>query len=153
MTQRTLAIFKPDLVARPRSVISALDAIQAQGLAVVHSERRHLTLPEAEDFYAEHKGKFFFPRLTTYMCSGPIMPLVIEGDDAVVRWRALLGKTKPPLARNDTTCPGNLRALYGVTDTRNSFHGADSRKSANREIGFFFPDWADHGVDYDLTID
>ena len=91
---------------------------------------------EASEFYSEHKFKFFFGRLITYMTSGDIIAIELEGNNAIERWRYAMGPTKPPLAQ--VTRPDSIRALYGLTDTRNSVHGSDSIKNAKKEASFFF---------------
>lgn len=105
-----------------------------------------------ENFYAEHRGKFFFNRLTTYMSSGPFKAVLLfhPNKNAIKEWRAIIGKTQPIRAKlleeEEATEDGrrSLRALFGITDTRNSFHGSDSPETALRESKFFFPEF-----DYD----
>lgn len=95
----------------------------------------HLTEDQASGFYAEHEGKEFFPPLKEFMTSGPIMVQVLEGENAIARYRELMGKTNP----EDAAC-GTLRADYALSMRHNSVHGSDSPESAAREIEFFFPE-------------
>ncbi|XP_014673375.1 PREDICTED: nucleoside diphosphate kinase 6-like isoform X2 [Priapulus caudatus] len=98
-----------------------------------------LSQADAESFYGEHKGKFFFPELIAFMTSGPIFAHVLARDNAIKEWRALMGPTKPSQARKDA--PQTLRAQFGTEDTFNAVHGSDSPMSAAREVGFYFPDF------------
>ena len=98
-----------------------------------------LELKEAEKFYHEHQGKFFFQRLTLFMSSGPISTHILFGEDAVSKWRTLLGPTKVIKAQYED--PGSFRGSFGVTDTRNVGHGSDSEETALKEIAFFFPEF------------
>ena len=94
-----------------------------------------LTEEQASGFYAEHEGKEFFPALKEFMTSGPIMVQVLEGENAIARYRELMGKTNPEQA----AC-GTIRADYAISMRYNSVHGSDSPESAAREIEFFFPE-------------
>ncbi|KJE92267.1 nucleoside-diphosphate kinase [Capsaspora owczarzaki ATCC 30864] len=136
--QLTLAVIKPDLFANPARVQAIMDVIQEHRFEIKHSAVVRWTRADAERFYAEHHGKFFFNRLTGYMSSGPMQPMVLEREDAIRYWRLLMGPTHPARARQNS--PNTLRSIYGLSDTRNSLHGSDSKASALREIGFFFPD-------------
>ncbi|RKP10502.1 nucleoside diphosphate kinase [Thamnocephalis sphaerospora] len=130
--QLTLALLKPDLCADAARVKAVYRAIDDASLTRLHT-RDVLWRPSgAEAFYAEHRGRFFYERL------GPFQALVLGGDDAIKRWRALIGPTHPIRAR--VNAPESLRSCYGLTDTRNSFHGSDSPDTARREIAFFFPE-------------
>ena len=130
--QRTLSIIKPD--ATERNLIGAIvKMIEEAGLRVVAMKMLHLTKAEAEGFYAVHKEKPFFGELTDYMCSGPIVVSVLEGENAVQRHRDLLGATNPANA-----LAGTLRADYADSLTENGTHGSDSVESAAREIAYFF---------------
>ncbi|KAL7750633.1 hypothetical protein RI367_003975 [Sorochytrium milnesiophthora] len=139
----TLALLKPDLYANPVVVDRVLVAISANSLEVV-ARRDGIVFDEASAgaFYKEHQGKFYFNRLVSYMTSGPFAALALRSTepdtDAITQWRALIGPTHPVRAK--IRQPQSLRALYGLTDTRNSFHGSDSPESATRELKFFFPD-------------
>ncbi|RKP38935.1 nucleoside diphosphate kinase [Dimargaris cristalligena] len=138
--QLTLGLLKPDIFANPVFLDLALARIRAQS----HMRIRQATIvqwsPEqAADFYAEHHGKFFYQRLCDYMLSGPFQALVLEGPEVIRDWRALIGPTHPIRAR--IRQPHTLRAEFGLTDTRNSFHGSDSPANARHEIRKFFPDF------------
>ncbi|KAL1928861.1 hypothetical protein VTP01DRAFT_2647 [Rhizomucor pusillus] len=137
--QLTLALLKPDICAKPDLPPRIYEAIKSNNLDIVTKRNVLWTLEEAGQFYAEHKGKFFYERLCGYMTSGPFQALVLSSPDAIKGWRALIGPTHPVRARIHK--PETLRALYGLTDTRNSFHGSDSDENARQEIKFFFPEF------------
>lgn len=131
-TQRTFSIIKPDAVSR--NLIGAIyQRIEAAGLNIVAAKMLHLTKAQAQGFYAEHEGKPFFNELVDYMTSAPVMVQVLEGQNAVSRYRELMGKTNP----EEAAC-GTIRADYALSMRHNSVHGADSLGSAEREIAFFF---------------
>lgn len=130
--ERTFSIVKPDAVKR--NLIGAIyHRIEKTGMQVVAAKMLRLTKEQAEGFYAEHEGKEFFNDLVAYMISGPVMVQVLEGENAVVRYRELMGKTNPA----EAAC-GSLRADYAISMRYNSVHGADSPESAAREIAYFF---------------
>ena len=121
--QATLALLKPDLVASAAHVREVLEYIaQRTHLQLVARRRLECSPALAEAFYAEHHGKFFFQRLVEGICAGPLEALVLVGPDAIASWRAVIGPTHPVRAR--ARAPATLRARYGLTDTRNSFHGS-----------------------------
>ncbi|GEM78808.1 nucleoside-diphosphate kinase [Vibrio superstes] len=131
--ERTFSIVKPDAVKR--NLIGAIyQRMEQAGLRIVAAKMLHLTEEQASGFYAEHEGKEFFPALKEFMTSGPIMVQVLEGEDAISRYRELMGKTNPEQA----AC-GTIRADYALSMRHNSVHGSDSPASAAREIEFFFP--------------
>ena len=132
--ERTLSIIKPDAVAK-NVVGEILTRFEKAGLKVVAAKMLHLSDKVAGGFYAEHEGKEFFPPLKEFMTSGPIMLQVLEGENAIARYRELMGKTNP----EDAAC-GTLRADYALSMRHNSVHGSDSPESAAREIEFFFPE-------------
>ncbi|EEZ41673.1 nucleoside diphosphate kinase [Photobacterium damselae subsp. damselae CIP 102761] len=105
------------------------------GFKIVAAKMIHMTSEQAQGFYAEHEGKPFFDELVAYMTSGPVMVQVLEGENAVVRYRELMGKTNP----EEAAC-GTLRADFALSLRHNSVHGADSPESAAREIAYFFAD-------------
>ena len=132
--QRTFAMIKPNAVNNAQEI---LNIIAANGFTVIAQQRTTLSVERAEQFYAEHRGKFFFPRLTSFMSSGPVYLLVLSKPGAIAHWRLLCGPTNSNTARLDK--PNSLRALYGDDGTANAVHGSDSVESAEREICFFFP--------------
>lgn len=130
--ERTFSIIKPD--ALERNLIGELyQRIEKAGLRIIAAKMVQLTADQAAGFYAEHEGKAFFPALQEFMTSGPIMVQVLEGEEAVSRYRELMGKTNP----EEAAC-GTLRADYAINMRLNSVHGSDSLVSAEREIAFFF---------------
>ncbi|KAL1919488.1 uncharacterized protein VTP21DRAFT_2181 [Calcarisporiella thermophila] len=137
--QLTLALLKPDLCAWPQGVSRVLTAIHQNGFEIVRERDVLWRQNDAEQFYAAHKGRFFYERLCGYMTSGPFKALILQRENAIAEWRKLIGPTHPVRARLNS--PDTLRALYGLTDTRNSFHGSDSEETARHEIMFFFPDF------------
>ncbi|ORZ22244.1 nucleoside diphosphate kinase [Absidia repens] len=133
-TQLTLALLKPDICA-DKSLIPKIQHTMAEHqLDIVQSRDVLWTEQEAGRFYAEHEGKFFYHRLCGYMTSGPFQAYILSSSDAIKKWRSLIGPTHPVRARIHQ--PDTLRALYGLTDTRNSFHG--SGKSFISNWGVFF---------------
>lgn len=131
--ERTFSIIKPDAVKR--DLIGAIyHRIEKAGLKIIAAKMLTLTEEQAAGFYAEHEGKPFFDELKAFMTSGPIMVQVLEGEDAIYRYRELMGKTNP----EEAAC-GTLRADYALSMRHNSVHGSDSPTSAAREIEFFFP--------------
>lgn len=131
--ERTFSIIKPDAVER-NLIGEIYNRIEKAGLRIVAAKMVHLTEEQASGFYAEHEGKDFFPPLKEFMTSGPIMVQVLEGENAIARYRELMGKTNPEQA----VC-GTLRADYALNMRQNTVHGSDSPESAAREIEFFFP--------------
>jgi nucleoside-diphosphate kinase len=130
--ERTLAIIKPDAVGR-RLTGTILSRIEEAGFAIRAMRLVRLTRAQAEGFYAVHRERPFFPSLTAFMASGPAVVLVIEADDAIRRWRDLMGATDPARARE-----GSLRRLYGTSIEQNATHGSDAPETAAFEIGYFF---------------
>ncbi|MGL6261188.1 nucleoside-diphosphate kinase [Vibrio sp. WXL103] len=136
--ERTFSIIKPDAVKR--DLIGAIyHRIEKAGLKIIAAKMLTLTEEQAAGFYAEHEGKPFFDELKAFMTSGPIMVQVLEGEDAIYRYRELMGKTNP----EEAAC-GTLRADYALSMRHNSVHGSDSPTSAAREIEFFFPNTEIH---------
>ncbi|MEZ8026969.1 nucleoside-diphosphate kinase [Enterovibrio norvegicus] len=130
--ERTFSIVKPDAVER--NLIGAIyQRIEAAGLRVVAAKMLHLSEEKAKGFYAEHEGKPFYNDLVEFMTSGPVMVQTLEGDNAISRYRELMGKTNP----EEAAC-GTLRADFAVSMRLNSVHGSDSPESAEREIAYFF---------------
>lgn len=132
MRQRTLCLVKPDAVSRNLSG-AILDMIQKSDLNVAALKMLRLSKAEAEGFYAVHKERPFFSSLTDSMCSGPIVAAVLEGEDAIARYRKLMGATNPASAEE-----GTIRKLYAVDVEANSVHGSDAPETAAVEIAYFF---------------
>ncbi|MEJ2764289.1 nucleoside-diphosphate kinase [Photobacterium sp. MCCC 1A19761] len=133
-TERTLSIIKPDAVQR--DLIGAIyQRIETAGLKIVAAKMLHLDAAKAQGFYAEHEGKPFYDGLVEFMTSGPVMVQVLEGENAIARYRELMGKTNP----EEAAC-GTIRADYAESMRFNSVHGSDSPTSAAREIAYFFAD-------------
>lgn len=132
--ERTFSIIKPDAVQR-NLIGEIYHRIEKAGLQIIAAKMVHLNEEQASGFYAEHEGKDFFPALKEFMTSGPIMVQVLEGENAITRYRELMGKTNPEQA----AC-GTLRADYALSMRYNSVHGSDSPASAGREIEYFFPE-------------
>jgi nucleoside-diphosphate kinase len=133
MSQRTFAIIKPDAVKR-RLAGKILQRIEEEGFSVRAMRRLHLTRQQAEGFYDVHRARPFFASLTEFMSSGPCIALVLEADDAIKKWRTLMGATDP--AKAD---PGTLRKEFAESIERNATHGSDAPETAAYEIGYFFP--------------
>ncbi len=132
--QRTLSIIKPD--ATSRNIIGKIiDRFEENGLKVVAGKLIHMDEAQAAGFYAEHEGRSFFPNLVEYMTSAPVFVQVLEGDNAVLKNRELMGATNPNEAE-----PGTIRADFAQTIDANAVHGSDSTDSATREISYFFDD-------------
>ena len=131
--QATLAIIKPD--AMRRNIIGQIiRRAEGQDLKVAAMKLVHLTKKQVEGFYFVHREKPFFSDLTDFMSEGPVVVIVFRGEDAIRKWRDIMGATDPGMAKPDT-----IRALFGESIERNSTHGSDSPKSARFEIGYFFP--------------
>jgi nucleoside-diphosphate kinase len=133
MNEKTLAIIKPDAVKK-RIVGKILQRIEDEGFDIRRLRMAHLTPEEAKGFYAVHKEKKFFASLTEFMSSGPVVLMVLEGEDAIKHWREVMGATDPAQAK-----PGTLRHTYGFAIERNATHGSDARETAEWEIKYFFP--------------
>jgi nucleoside-diphosphate kinase len=136
MTQRTLVLIKPDGVAR-NLIGEVLGRIERKGLRIIALELRTLDRATAEAHYGEHVGKPFFADLVEFITSGPLVAAVVEGPDAIVQWRAMMGATNPVAA-----APGTIRGDLAVVMQQNVTHGSDSPESAAREVALFFPDLA-----------
>ncbi|MGB8022026.1 MAG: nucleoside-diphosphate kinase [Candidatus Nanopelagicales bacterium] len=136
MTERTLVLIKPDGVAR-NLIGEVLSRIERKGLKIVALDLRTMDRATAEAHYGEHVGKPFFPSLVDFITSGPLLAAVVEGPDAIVAWRAMMGATNPVNA-----APGTIRGDLATVTQQNVTHGSDSPESAAREIALFFPDLA-----------
>lgn len=136
--ERTLSIIKPDAVAK--NVIGQIYArFEGGGLKIVASRMAQLSRAEAEAFYAVHKARPFFNDLVAFMISGPVMVQVLEGENAIVRNRELMGATDPKKADK-----GTIRADFADSIDANAVHGSDAPETAAVEIAFFFPAMAIH---------
>ncbi len=133
MIERTLAIIKPDAVER-RLAGRILRRIEDEGLQIRGMRRLHLSKRQAEAFYAVHRERPFFASLTEFMASGPAIAVVLEGPDAIRKWRTLMGATDP--AKADA---GTLRKEFAQSIEQNATHGSDAPETAAFEIGYFFP--------------
>ena len=132
MSQRTLAIIKPDAVER-KLAGRIIQRIEDEGFTIRGLRRVHLTEQQAGGFYAVHRERPFFASLTSFMSSGPAIALVLEADDAIKKWRTLMGATNP--ANADA---GTLRKEFAESIERNATHGSDAPETAAFEIGYFF---------------
>ena len=130
--QKTLVIIKPDAVSKG-SAGRIIARYEDESLRVVAMKMVYMCKEEAEGFYHVHRDKPFFGSLTDFMSSGPCIPIVLEGNDAIERVRALMGATDPKKAERNT-----LRHLYATDVERNAVHGSDSEESASTEIPYFF---------------
>jgi nucleoside-diphosphate kinase len=133
-TERTLSILKPD--ATERNLTGKIIAcFEEKGLRVVAQKRLHLSVKAAQEFYAVHKARPFYGELVDYMISGPVLVQVLEGENAVLKNREIMGATDP--AKADA---GTIRKEFGESIERNTVHGSDSAENAANEIRFFFSD-------------
>jgi len=132
MTEPTLAIIKPDAVQRHLAG-RIIQRIEDEGFQIRGMRRLHLSKAQAEGFYAVHRERPFFGSLTEFMSSGPVIVMVLQADDAIKKWRTLMGATDP--AKAD---PGTLRKEFGQSIEKNATHGSDGFETAAYEIGYFF---------------
>lgn len=128
----TLTFIKPDIV-RQGKAISIMKMIEDAGFKIIALKMIQLSREQAREFYIEHKEKSFYKDLVEYMCSGPVIAMLLEKDNAVADFRKLIGATNPANAEK-----GTIRNLFGKSIQENAIHGSDSDKSALREGGFFF---------------
>lgn len=135
----TLAIIKPDVCRNPYNLQLIRQIILENKFHFIDTRVGQLSRTEAEKFYIEHKNKFFYNRLVTFMSSGLLSAHVLARENAIRHWRELMGPTH--VYRAQYEAPLSLRARFGLTDTRNATHGSDSPDTARREISFFFPDF------------
>ena len=130
--EQTLSIIKPDAVER--NLIDKIKSIFTNNnLKILDSKKIHLTKDEAAEFYKVHLSKPFYNDLCSYLSSGPIVAMILEGNDAVSSNRKIMGATDPKNAEENT-----IRKLYGLSIDKNSVHGSDSINNAKKEIEFFF---------------
>jgi len=130
--EQTLSIIKPDAVER-NLVEEIKDIFKKNNLNIINDKKIHITKDEAADFYKVHQSKPFYNELCAYLSSGPIVVMILEGDNAVKVNRKLMGATNPKEAEEYT-----IRKLYGISIDKNSVHGSDSVTNAKKEIEFFF---------------
>lgn len=130
--QRTLSIIKPD-ATRKGHIGQIIARFEQEGLRICGLRKIHMSLREAEGFYAVHAGRPFFAELTAFMSSGPCVVMVLEGQDAILRNREIMGATNPADA-----APGTLRKLYADSIGENAVHGSDSAENAAIEVAYFF---------------
>lgn len=131
--EKTLCIIKPDVVADGKQG-AVLQRVLDAGFKVVAMEQRHLSRPEAESFYSVHRARSFFGELVDFMVSGPVVLVALEGEQAVTRYRDLIGATNPANAGT-----GTIRKDFGKSLESNAIHGSDSVENGLRETAFFFP--------------
>ena len=131
--ERTLSILKPDTVEKNK-IGEVIALIEKAGLKVVAARFQHLTLPQAQGFYAVHKERGFFGELTQFMSRGPVVIMVLEGENAIATYRKVMGATNPANAE-----AGTIRKLYAKDVGENAVHGSDAPETAKQEISYFFP--------------
>jgi nucleoside-diphosphate kinase len=134
MSERTLAIIKPDAVKK-KVMGDILSRYEKAGLNLVAVKLMQMSKPTAEGFYAVHKARPFFDSLCAFMCSGPSLVMVLQGDNAIKKNRELMGATDPAKAEPDT-----IRRAHGTNIEFNAVHGSDSPETAKVEISYFFPE-------------
>jgi nucleoside-diphosphate kinase len=131
--ERTLSIIKPDAVKK-NAIGQILARFEAAGLRIVAARMMHLSRAEAEGFYAVHRSRPFFRDLVEFMTSGPVLVQVLEGEDAIVKNRELMGATDPKKAAK-----GTIRADFADSIDANAVHGSDAPDTARTEVAYFFP--------------
>ena len=130
--QRTFSIIKPD--ATKRNITGSINKIiEENNLKIIAQKRIHLTTEQAENFYDIHKEKSFFNNLIEYMTSEPVIVQVLEGENAITKYRDVMGATNPENAKE-----GTIRKIHALNVQENSVHGSDSEENATKEIDFFF---------------
>lgn len=130
--EQTLSIIKPDAVGQ-NQIGNIIEYFEREGLCVVAAKMLHLTETQAKEFYAVHKDRPFFGELVEFMTSGPVLIMVLEGENAISRNRQIMGPTDPAKAP-----AGTIRADFATSIDRNAIHGSDSPQTAKEEIAFFF---------------
>ncbi len=131
--ERTLSIIKPDAVAK-NVIGQIISRFEGSGLKVIAARMTHLSVQQAEGFYAVHRDRPFFQDLVKFMISGPILVQALEGEDAIAKNRELMGATDPKKAAK-----GTIRADFADSIDANAVHGSDAADTARTEIGYFFP--------------
>ncbi len=130
--EKTLSIIKPDAVGK-NHIGEIIARFEKGGLKVIAAKMKHLSLSEAEGFYAVHKGRPFFKDLVTFMVTGPVLIMVLEGENAIAKNREIMGATDPKKAEK-----GTIRADFAKTIDENAVHGSDAVETAKTEIAYFF---------------
>ena len=130
--EQTLSIIKPDAVEQ-NQIGNIIEYFERDGLSVVAAKMVHLSAEQAKGFYAVHKDKPFYEDLVKFMTSGPILAMVLEGENAIARNREIMGETDPSKAKD-----GTIRCDFATSIERNAVHGSDSSETAKKEIPFFF---------------
>lgn len=130
--ERTLSIIKPDAVSK-NYIGQIISRLEKGGLMVVAAKMVHLTKAQAQEFYAIHKERPFYNNLVSFMCSGPVLVMVLEGENAIAKNREIMGATNPANA-----APGTIRADFAASIDENAVHGSDAPETAKVEINFFF---------------
>jgi len=129
---KTFSIIKPD--ATKRNITGSINKIiEESGLRIIAQKRIHLSIDQAKNFYEVHKDKSFFNDLIEYMTSEPVVVQVLEGENAIIKYRGIMGATNPSEASQ-----GTIRKIHGLNIQENSVHGSDSAENAEIEISFFF---------------
>ncbi len=132
--EQTLSIIKPDAVER--GLVEEIKNIFIKNnLKIVNEKKLHINKEEALEFYKVHQSKPFYDKLCSYLSSGPIVVMILEGNNVIMENRRIMGATDPKNAE-----PNTIRKLYGISIDKNSVHGSDSEETAKKEISFFFKD-------------
>ena len=130
--EKTLSIIKPDAVER--NLENEITGIFFKsGLKILNKKKLHISKEEASEFYKVHQSKPFYEQLCNYLSSGPIVAMILEGENAILKNREIMGATDPKKA-----APNTIRKLFGISIDKNSVHGSDSLENAKKEINFFF---------------
>ena len=132
--EKTLSIIKPDAVERGL-VEEIKNMFIKNNLKIVNEKKLHINKEEALEFYKVHQSKPFYDKLCSYLSSGPIVVMILEGNNVIMENRRIMGATDPKNAE-----PNTIRKLYGISIDKNSVHGSDSEETAKKEISFFFKD-------------
>ena len=132
--EQTLSIIKPDAVER--GLVEEIKNIFIKNnIKIVNEKKLHINKEEALEFYKVHQSKPFYDKLCSYLSSGPIVVMILEGNNVIMENRRIMGATDPKNAE-----PNTIRKLYGISIDKNSVHGSDSEETAKKEISFFFKD-------------
>lgn len=130
--EKTLSIIKPDAVSR-NEIGQIIALLEKAGLKIVAAKMIHMSRQQAEGFYAVHKERPFFGELVDFMITGPVVVMALEGENAILKNREVMGATDPKKA-----APGTIRALFGTSVGENVVHGSDAPETAKNEIAYFF---------------